>query len=979
MLLMPEKVEGKLFIMTLVICLGASVLSSQLILWTERDRLILETQRELVSHSEQHNLNLILTINERNALAYDLISKLRGRLRVRPLETEKVISDVRTSEIGLRYGVWESSNAGFVLEDGYELTPDITERIAHAATVMRELAPGVLAKFVDIEVELGDGIHILAPINHVITKANDASSRSRDLGLSKESGSLPKWGDLTYDPERKIWISPLTIPVQHNGELTGHLEARAQVDDIIDDVHGYTINGRSGEGYLVNGNGHVLAHATLDDTLLSRSRSGRGPLPPEETSDPIVVAIQQALVASGYNPKGSTEITTETDDRKVYAYYDPVGFKDWRFISYTDSDAIDTYIASLQWKTLLAATGLAFFLMLLIRDSFRRLFLGRVLGLERATRNYAETNEFIIPNPGRDEIGQLANSFQELVQSLEDGRTRMVEQTQVLEEEVERRTKAQVSLEESERKFKALFDQSPDAIMLIDHERWLDCNHAAVQLFEVQDKTALLDRRMHDLSPAYQPNGQRSQDDWSQHVNDAYHDGRAGFEWVILTMNQETAWIDVLLTVIPYEGSEVLYAVMRNISARKREEVERVRLTTAIEQAAESIMVTDTEGIILYVNPAFLELNAHSRDAVIGNNASFLYGKDVTEDSVEEMTEIAFSGEVWKGRTIHKRSDGTEYTAETTISPVKDSSDNIMNLVYVFRDISKEASMEAQLRQAQKMEAIGELASGIAHEINTPTQYVGDNIRFFRDSFGDIKELLGKFEELLDTPADQNGQAEKITEIKEFIDEIDLEYLEEEVPTAIEQSLEGNKRVAEIVRAMKEFAHPGAEEITSIDINHAIRNTMAVARNEWKYVADVETDLADDLPLTPCYPGSFNQVILNMFVNAAHAIGDVVDGGNNGKGIITVKTRAVDGWAEVRISDSGCGIPEEIRVKIFDPFFTTKQVGKGTGQGLSIAHSVIVEKHQGTIELESEVGKGSTFIIRIPLEPEPIEVEAKES
>jgi signal transduction histidine kinase len=146
---------------------------------------------------------------------------------------------------------------------------------------------------------------------------------------------------------------------------------------------------------------------------------------------------------------------------------------------------------------------------------------------------------------------------------------------------------------------------------------------------------------------------------------------------------------------------------------------------------------------------------------------------------------------------------------------------------------------------------------------------------------------------------------------------------------------------------------------------------MSVARNEWKYVADVETDLEDDLPLVPCFPGSFNQVILNLFVNAAHAIGDVVKDGSDGKGKITVTTREDNGWVEIRLGDTGCGIPEANRTKIFDPFFTTKEVGKGTGQGLSIAHSVIVEKHGGTIDFESEIGKGTTFIIRVPLEYEP--------
>ena len=973
MKLLPEKVEGKLFIITLVICLGASLLFSQIILSTERDRLIRDIRTELVSHSEQHNLNLIIRMNERQAIALKLVNSLRGSLRTRPLDKDEVVANMRTSESGKRFGVWEASGSGFILDDGQELTPEVTERIAHAATVMNESSAEMMAKFVEMEVELGNGIHILAPIRHVFARANEQSTTSRDLSDLHGTSEQATWSDLAFDNDRQVWLSSVSVPIREKDRVVGYLRATALADDIISDVHAYTITGSSGEGYIVDAQGDILVHEALTSALNSRSRSGRGPLPPDESGEPIVQALYAALVEQGFNPKATTEVDFTVGERTFLAYYNPVGFKDWNFVTYTDTEGINTYIASLQWKTLLSATGLAICLMLLIRDSFRRLFIGRVLDLERATRNYAEQNEFVIADAGIDEIGQLANSFRDLVQSLEDGKSEIIEKSRALETEIEQRIRTQVSLEESERKFKALYDQSPDAIMLIDNEAWIDCNQAAVQLFEASDKNALMRQQMHELSPTYQPNGQRSQDAWDQHIKDAYHDGRNGFEWVILTLNQETAWIDVLLTLIPYEGSEILYAVMRNVSARKREEVERVRLTTAIEQAAESIMVTDTEGVILYVNPAFLELNAYSRDAVIGNKSTFLYGKNIQSDDITGMMQTAFDGEVWNGRTTHKRSDASEYTAEVTISPVKDNSNNLMNLVYVFRDVSREASMEAQLRQAQKMEAIGELASGIAHEINTPTQYVGDNIRFFRDSFGDIKELLDKFQDLLDSTPPDNGLAEKTKDIRDFIEEIDLEYLEEEVPTAIEQSLEGNKRVAEIVRAMKEFAHPGREELTSIDINHAIRNTMAVARNEWKYVAEVETELQEDMPLVPCYPGSFNQVILNMFVNAAHAIGDVVEGGDKGKGTIRVVTRTIDSMAEIRISDTGCGIPEEIRLKIFDPFFTTKEVGKGTGQGLSIAHSVIVEKHQGTIDLESTVGEGTTFIIRIPLEPDVAE------
>jgi signal transduction histidine kinase len=185
---------------------------------------------------------------------------------------------------------------------------------------------------------------------------------------------------------------------------------------------------------------------------------------------------------------------------------------------------------------------------------------------------------------------------------------------------------------------------------------------------------------------------------------------------------------------------------------------------------------------------------------------------------------------------------------------------------------------------------------------------------------------------------------------------------------AIQQSLEGLERVATIVGAMKEFSHPGGEDKVAINLNKAIESTITVARNEWKYVAEVVTDFDPDLPVIPCLAGEINQVILNLVVNAAHAIGEVVKEGDGPKGIITISTRHVHPWAEIRVQDTGPGIPEDIRERIFNPFFTTKDIGAGTGQGLAITHAVVVEKHSGTITLETEVGRGTTFIVRLPIE-----------
>jgi len=280
-------------------------------------------------------------------------------------------------------------------------------------------------------------------------------------------------------------------------------------------------------------------------------------------------------------------------------------------------------------------------------------------------------------------------------------------------------------------------------------------------------------------------------------------------------------------------------------------------------------------------------------------------------------------------------------------------------------DITDRLVMESQLNQAQKLEAIGSLAAGIAHEINTPTQFVGDNVRFLRDSFEGFRDLMKPQIELIAAAEARDIPPELVERARAALDRADIEYLLEEVPTALEQTLEGVDRVATIVRAMKEFSHPGDGVQQLTDLNEALRSTATVARNEWKYVAELELDLASDLPLVPCYMGELNQAFLNIIINASHAIAATREGELLGR--ITISTARDGEWAEIRIGDDGPGIPPEISDRIFEPFFTTKGVGQGTGQGLAIAYAVVVDKHGGRLEVESEPGRGATFVIRLPL------------
>lgn len=281
---------------------------------------------------------------------------------------------------------------------------------------------------------------------------------------------------------------------------------------------------------------------------------------------------------------------------------------------------------------------------------------------------------------------------------------------------------------------------------------------------------------------------------------------------------------------------------------------------------------------------------------------------------------------------------------------------------------------QTQLLQGKKLESVGRLAAGIAHEINTPIQFIGDNINFLKEAFVDVAHLLETINLQMAAVARGESFEQACHCVGEKMVELDWDYLAEEIPAAIDQSRDGVKRISSIVQAMKEFSHPSSKEMAASDLNRIIQTTITVASNEWKYWANMETELDPDLEQVMCLSDELGQVILNLLVNGAHALEEKMKAtGNSDKGTITVSTRQDGRYAEIRIADTGCGIPAHIREKVFEPFFTTKPVGRGTGQGLAIAHDVVVKKHGGTLDFDSKEGQGTVFIIRLPLDRQPQE------
>lgn len=405
------------------------------------------------------------------------------------------------------------------------------------------------------------------------------------------------------------------------------------------------------------------------------------------------------------------------------------------------------------------------------------------------------------------------------------------------------------------------------------------------------------------------------------------------------------------------------------------------------------VSVSDANQKIVYANEKFCEISQFTLDELRGGHFCIGIGDEHSIDFFEEMLETIGQGETWHGLLCNHKKDESIYWTDTTIVPFRDDAGEPYKFVAIRTDITKQKEVEAEIRagkeaieaaheklehaqsdllHAEKLASIGRLAAGVAHEINTPTQFVGDNTRFLKEAFEDLNRLIGIYQEVIDS-ANGSISEDLVAKVTDMRKEVDIDYLSDEVPTAIDQALDGISRVSEIVQSMKEFSHPGSESKLQVDLNHAIESTVTVSKNEWKYCANLVTEFDESLPEVPCLPGEFNQVILNILVNAAHAIESRNGENSTDLGTITIKTICGDEYAEIHISDTGCGMPEDVCAKVFEPFFTTKEVGKGTGQGLAIARSVIVDKHAGCIRVKSEKDIGTTFVIRLPLHEPPEE------
>jgi len=419
------------------------------------------------------------------------------------------------------------------------------------------------------------------------------------------------------------------------------------------------------------------------------------------------------------------------------------------------------------------------------------------------------------------------------------------------------------------------------------------------------------------------------------------------------------------LKLLKFVTNQISYVVER-IRAKEELAFEKEELSVTIASLAEAVISTDLDGKITLVNQA-VEKIFNVKQSMMVNELIFKFFWNSTDRGLERIK--SFYQRLKLGGLHYNDEQFTisfsqrkRKIIKVSTSPLRLKSGKIKGVVFVIRDITQQLEIENQLALSQKMESIGQLAAGIAHEINTPMQYIGDNTTFLKDSFKEIIDFMTKLKETI------TEIPELESKINNLLENLDIEFLIEEIPESLNQSQLGIERVRTLVLAMKDFAHPGQKQKTLSDVNKGIEVTATISKNEWKYIADLKLSLEPNLPLVPIILDEINQVILNMIVNSAHAIEEKMKSDPDLKGVINISTKSADNHIEIVVNDNGCGISKEKVGRVFDPFFTTKEVGKGTGQGLAIAHNIIVTKHSGKISVSSIERKGTTMIIKLPIE-----------
>jgi len=518
------------------------------------------------------------------------------------------------------------------------------------------------------------------------------------------------------------------------------------------------------------------------------------------------------------------------------------------------------------------------------------------------------------------------------------------------------------ALKESELNYKRLSSYLPEIVLVYNNENVVFINEIVETKLGYKPEEITNESLFNIISPSYhqivrqniakRKRGERVED----------------YKIEMISKDGDTFLFIVRGAQIQFMGQEGTLVVFIDITEKEKAD-ERIRESEAQfralwENSFNGMRLVNEDGITQLVNDSYCNMVEKTKEELEGQPYSIIYKESeqaikhkhfiyrMKNNTIEH--EIKRKFELWNGKNLWLEVSNSHIRIENKPTLI----------LSVFKDVTKLVEIEQQLSLSQKMESVGLLAAGIAHEINSPMQFIGDNNTFLQDSFDNLLAYISEIEKYA---ASQSPSAADTAYFDEVKSRFDIDFLLTEIPTAIEQTHTGIDRVNKIIHALKDFAHPSTKEKALSDINHGIEVTAIISKNQWKYVADLETRLDPELPFVNCLLDEINQVVLNMIINAAHAIQEKFGSEPAVKGSIIVETKHNEKFVEISVRDNGTGIKPENINKIFDPFFTTKEVGKGTGQGLSIVHDIIVKRHHGTVSVDSEFGGGSVFYVRLPI------------
>jgi PAS domain S-box-containing protein len=621
------------------------------------------------------------------------------------------------------------------------------------------------------------------------------------------------------------------------------------------------------------------------------------------------------------------------------------GDEAWRIISQADAP----HICILDW-VMPGMTGVEICkkLRLLPEREYRYVLLLTSRGTKEEVIEGLEAgaDDYLVKPISPPEIQARLRSAQRILQ-LQDGLT----------------AECRTVLEEKQR-IRLLLDSTAEGILGVDRTgRCTFCNRAALAEFGYDSESQILGKDIHSAAHHTRPDGTPCPTEECRFFSALFKEQPTHFTddhyW-----HQDGTQFPVENWSYPIRGEDgVVGAVLTfwNTTDRRNAEDARRRseqlFRAMAENSADLIAVVDPQGRMIYSNPAHRTVLGLT-PAELQRTVVFDHIHPDDRQGARQIFEEALgSGEGPVAEFRMRRKDGTYITLESHGNYIRNSRGEIETIVFSSRDVGQRRSVE----QEQKLLAIGQLAAGVAHEINSPLQFVSDNILFLR-------QALDQFTPVVDFCCSHKKDAKNNCALPQsLVSSSDLEWTYKEIPSAISQSQEGLQRISKIVAGMRTFSHSGVEGKTLVDINGALDSALTLAWNEIKHVAEVETSFASDLPKATCLAGGINQVFLNLIVNATHAIADAVAQGLRTKGTLGLRTLVVEHDIQIEIHDNGTGIANSIRDRVFEPFFTTKPVGKGTGQGLAICFDIIVNKHQGRIWFDSESGQGTTFFVRIPI------------